>query len=135
MTLKTTASAPQFWEELQIRFGRLANQTYRTVQIGILNNSFSELVSGIGGVALLWYGSSLVIGDRLSIGQLLAFNSMNGNLLALITMTIIATVIQKADWIVLLDKGELKLESTPAQLRSQSGKHLAFLGSEQALLT
>ena len=84
LTLKTTTAAPQFWEELQSRFGRLANITFRTVQIGIITSTFSGLVSSISSVGLLWLGSSLVIGKELTIGQLLAFNSMNGNFLAFI---------------------------------------------------
>ena len=79
LTMKTTTSAPQFWDEFQSRFGRLANVNFRTIQIGIINNTFSQLVSRIGSVCLLWLGSSLVIGKELSIGQLLAFNSMNAN--------------------------------------------------------
>ncbi len=79
ITLKTTGAAPQFWEEFQSRFSRLSNVTFRTIQIGIINSVFSGLVSQIGSVSLLWFGSSLVIGQQLSIGQLLAFNSMNGN--------------------------------------------------------
>ena len=77
--MKTTTAAPQFWDEFQSRFGRLANITFRTVQIGIVNGTFSGLVSGIGSIALLWLGSSLVISKELTIGQLLAFSSMNGN--------------------------------------------------------
>lgn len=84
LTLKTTTAAPQFWEELQSRFGRLANVTFKTIQIGIINGTFSGLVSGIGSVFLLWFGSSLVISKELSIGQLLAFNSMNGNFVGFI---------------------------------------------------
>lgn len=79
ITLKTTAAAPQFWEEFQSRFSRLANFTFRTIQIGIVNNIFSNLVSSIGNIALIWFGSTLVIQQELSIGMLLAFNSMNGN--------------------------------------------------------
>jgi ATP-binding cassette subfamily C protein len=79
ITLKTTGAAPQFWEEFQSRFSRLSNVTFRTIQISIINGVFSGLVSQIGSVSLLWFGSSLVIGQQLSIGQLLAFNSMNGN--------------------------------------------------------
>lgn len=79
LTLKTTTAAPQFWEELQTRFGRLGNITFRTAQINVLIGSFSGLISNIGGVGLLWLGSSLVINKELSIGQLLAFNSMSGN--------------------------------------------------------
>ncbi|HEY9601225.1 MAG TPA: peptidase domain-containing ABC transporter, partial [Allocoleopsis sp.] len=79
LTLKTTNAKPQAWEEFQERFGRLANVTFNTIQITILNDIFSSLASGLGSIALLWFGSTLVIGKVLTIGQLLAFNSMNGN--------------------------------------------------------
>ncbi|MDF0552525.1 peptidase domain-containing ABC transporter [Kamptonema sp. UHCC 0994] len=79
LTLKTTSSTQQFWEELQSRFGRLANLTFRTMQIGIINNIFSGFVSSSGSIGLLWLGSGLVINKELSIGQLLAFISMNQN--------------------------------------------------------
>ncbi|MEH2289295.1 peptidase domain-containing ABC transporter [Nostoc sp.] len=85
LTLKTTTAAPQFWEEFQNRFGRLANQTFRTIQIGIINGIFSSLVSSIGSISLIGFGSILVISKELSIGQLLAFNGMNGNFLAFIS--------------------------------------------------
>jgi ATP-binding cassette subfamily C protein len=88
LTLKTTTASPQFWEELQSRFGRLANITFRTVQIGIITSTFSGLVSSISSVGLLWLGSSLVIGKELTIGQLLAFNSMNGNFLGFISTVV-----------------------------------------------
>jgi len=88
LTLKTTNAAPQAWDEFQSRFGRLANVTFRTIQIAIYNNVFSRLVSSIGSIALLWFGSILVIGKELSIGQLLAFNSMNGNFTAFISTLI-----------------------------------------------
>ncbi|MCL1471057.1 peptidase domain-containing ABC transporter [Argonema antarcticum] len=88
LTLKITSSAPQFWEELQSRFGRLANVSFRTIQIAIINKTFSELISGIGVIALLWFGSSLVIKEELSIGQLLAFNAMNANFIGFILTAI-----------------------------------------------
>ncbi len=79
LTLKTTTAGPQFLEEFQIRFSRLANYMLKTVQIGIINNTFSNLVSSLGSIALLWLGSKFVIEQQLTIGMLLAFNSMNGN--------------------------------------------------------
>ena len=88
LNLKTTNAAPQAWEELQSRFGLLANITFGTIQISIINGVFSKLISGLGTVAILWLGSSLVIERELSIGQLLAFNSMNGNFVGLIAATI-----------------------------------------------
>ncbi len=89
LTLKTTTAAPQFWEEFQSRFGRLANQTFRTMQIGIINNTFSGLVSSIGSIALFGFGSTLVISKELSIGQLLAFSAMNRNFGAFIGTLIV----------------------------------------------
>lgn len=83
LTLKTTAAAPQFWDDLQSRFGRLAHLMLSTTQIGIYNSTFSRLVSDIGSTALLGLGSLLVINRELSIGQLLAFTSLNRNVVEL----------------------------------------------------
>jgi ATP-binding cassette subfamily C protein len=90
LTIKTTASSRQFKDELDSRFNRLAALTFRTMQIGIINNTFSGFISGIGSVILLWFGSYLVIkpAENFSIGQLLAFNSMNGNFVSLINTVI-----------------------------------------------
>jgi ATP-binding cassette subfamily C protein len=88
MTLKTTNAAPQAWEEFQSRFGRLANITLRTTQISIYNNVLSGLASSGGSIALLWLGSRFVINNELSIGQLLAFNAMNGNFTGFISTVI-----------------------------------------------
>ncbi|MGB3508617.1 MAG: peptidase domain-containing ABC transporter [Microcoleaceae cyanobacterium] len=85
MTLKTTSSAPQFWEEFQGRFGKLANLSFRTTQIGIVNDVFSGLVGNLGNIFLLWFGSNLVIAQQLSIGQLLAFITMNQYVVSLVT--------------------------------------------------
>jgi ATP-binding cassette, subfamily C, bacterial len=79
ITVKTTSAAPQFWEEFQGRYSRLANFSFRMSQIGFCNSIFSNLVANIGSIALLWVGSSLVIGKELTIGQLLAFNGINTN--------------------------------------------------------
>jgi ATP-binding cassette subfamily C protein len=84
LTMKTTSAADQFWEELQSRFGRLGRINFRIVQISIVSGSLSSVLSAVGGVGLLWLGSNLIITNQLSIGQLLAFNTMSGNFLALI---------------------------------------------------
>ena len=79
ITLKTTTAAPQFWDEFQRRYSRLANFTFKTIQISFVNGIFSNFVSSVGSIVLLWFGSKLVIEQQLTIGMLLAFNSMNGN--------------------------------------------------------
>lgn len=88
LTLKSISAAPQIWQEFQSRFGRLANVGFRTIQISIVNRTFSVLISRLGSVSLLWFGSSLVMNKELSIGQLLAFISMNDNFLAFILFVI-----------------------------------------------
>jgi len=88
LTLKTSNAAPQAWEELQSRFGRLASINFRTNQIAIANGLISQLMTSISSVSLLWFGSSLVIAKHLSIGQLMAFNSMNANFVGLVATII-----------------------------------------------
>ena len=88
LTLKSTNAQTQAWEEFQERFGRLANVTFSTIQISILNSIFSGLASGLGSIVILWFGSTLVIDRVLTIGQLLAFNSMNGNFTGFISSVI-----------------------------------------------
>ncbi|BCL36555.1 transport/processing ATP-binding protein ComA [Nostoc sp. MS1] len=83
--LKTTNAAPQFWDEFQSRFGRLANLTFSTIQIGIINNTMARFLSSIGGVVLLGLGSILVMEGNLSIGQMLAINTLQINVLTLIS--------------------------------------------------
>lgn len=84
LTLKTTTAEPQVWDEIQGRFGRLANLMLSTTRIGIINGAFSEVVADVGSTALLALGGLLVINQELSIGQLLAFTTLNRNVSGLI---------------------------------------------------
>ncbi len=88
ITVKTTTAAPQFWEEFQNRYSRLANFTFKTIQISYINGIFSNFVASVGSIALLWFGSNLVINQYFSIGMLLAFNSMNSNFNSFINTTV-----------------------------------------------
>ncbi len=88
LTLKTTTAAAQFWEELQSRFSRLTKLSLTTIQIQIINQKFSGLVANIGSTFLLLFGSQLVISKELTIGQLLAFSSLTGNVTGLFSFII-----------------------------------------------
>lgn len=90
LTLKSMAAVPQFWQEFQSRYSHLASLNLRTNQIGIINSSFAQLVAGVGGIALLWFGGTLVMNpdEQLSIGQLLAFKALNDNFVFLISTLI-----------------------------------------------
>ncbi|PMB50485.1 ABC transporter ATP-binding protein [Fischerella thermalis CCMEE 5201] len=88
LVVKTTNAAPEFWQEFQTRYGRQANFMFRTVQIVITNNIFSGWVATSGGIILLWFGSTLVINRQITIGQLLAFNSLNTQIIALVNTVV-----------------------------------------------
>ena len=88
LVLKSTNAVNQFWEELQGRFGRLANLTFSTIKLSIINSTLSSFVSGIGAVTLLGVGSLYVIRQEISIGQLLAFKAMQANVLAFVAASI-----------------------------------------------
>jgi ATP-binding cassette, subfamily C, bacterial len=79
LTLKSIRADSHFLEETQARFGSLAKASLSLTQIIISNNSISNLISSVGNLALLWLGSQWVISNNLSIGQLLAFKTLNDN--------------------------------------------------------
>ena len=85
LTLKAINAAPQAWEEIQNRFVRFSSLSFRTIQIGIINLVSSRLFANLGTLAVLWYGGTLVIASELSSGQLVAFHSLNRNLILLVT--------------------------------------------------
>lgn len=91
LTLKTTSAAPQLWEQIQSRYGRVANVTFRAIQTGVINRSFSDMVSNCGSVFLLWLGSNLVIAREISIGQLVASYTLAQNVIRLLTDLVIIT--------------------------------------------
>ena len=81
LVLKTTEAAPQAWQELQQKFGRLAHCEWSGQQLALKENTATTLLGHLGSIALLWYGSGFVMQQDLSIGQLLAFNGLGGNVL------------------------------------------------------
>ena len=80
--LKTSEATPQVWQEYQANFSRLARLRWLSQQLQLLANTSTTFLGNATNLAVLWYGSSFVIGGALSIGQLLAFNGMALNVLA-----------------------------------------------------
>ena len=79
--LKTTQAIPQAWQEYQGNYGRLANLGWKSMKLGLYSGTITNFFSTLNSIALLWLGSTLVINQTLSIGQLLAFQGMSGNFL------------------------------------------------------
>ncbi|MGK7914769.1 MAG: peptidase domain-containing ABC transporter [Prochloraceae cyanobacterium] len=77
--LKTTQATPQAWQEYQSNYGRLANLGWSRMKLGLYSSTITGVLSTFISIAVLWLGSYLVIGGKLTIGQLMAYNGMSGN--------------------------------------------------------
>ncbi|MEO0869935.1 MAG: cysteine peptidase family C39 domain-containing protein, partial [Cyanobacteria bacterium J06642_11] len=87
-TVKTTAAQPQLWKEMQSRFGNLASRKADTVQLGFLSEQVATLIRGTGSLAILWFGATLVMGQTLTFGQLLASSIMSYGFLELASFVV-----------------------------------------------
>jgi ATP-binding cassette, subfamily B, bacterial HlyB/CyaB len=66
------------WEE---RLVRMLNVRFKAQKLANGLQIVGGLINLLGSTVLLWYGSTLVIQGQLSIGQLVAFNMLIGNVL------------------------------------------------------
>ena len=66
------------WEE---RLTGMLNARFKGQKLSNSLQIMSGLINSLGSTALLWYGASLVIQDRLTIGQFVAFNMLIGNVI------------------------------------------------------
>jgi ATP-binding cassette subfamily B protein len=80
--LKTTQSIPQAWQEFQRNQGRLARLAWSVGLLDLKASTATTILGSFTTIILLWYGSTFVLSQQLSIGQLLAFNGMGANVLA-----------------------------------------------------
>lgn len=79
--LKSSNAGEQAWDEYQQEFGELARLGYQESQLTIISDGSVNLLSSLLHIGLLVYGSTFVLADRLSIGQLLAFTGLGMNVL------------------------------------------------------
>lgn len=66
------------WEE---RFSRAVQKTFSGQVIGNQLQIFSNTIEAIASTSLLWYGASLVLQKELTVGQLVAFHMLLGNVI------------------------------------------------------
>lgn len=79
--LKSSNAGQQAWDEYQDDFGELARLSWQEGQLTILSNGAVALLSSFLQIGLLVYGSTFVLDNTLSIGQLLAFSGLGMNVL------------------------------------------------------
>ncbi len=81
-TVKAMAVEPTVrwhWEEL---LNQEIKETFSGQIIGNILRIFSNTIQGVTTTALLWFGAWLVIQNQLTIGQLVAFNMLMGNVIS-----------------------------------------------------
>ena len=63
----------------QQRYARFISSNFRTALIGATSGSIGSFFNEIGGLAVLWVGAYLVLKGELTVGQLIAFRIISGN--------------------------------------------------------
>ena len=63
----------------QQRYARFISSNFRTALIGATSGSIGSFFNEIGSLAVLWVGAYLVLEGQLTIGQLIAFRIISGN--------------------------------------------------------
>ena len=133
LTLKTTSAAPQLWEQLQSRFGRVANMTFRAIHIATVNHTFSDVFSHLGSVGLLWFGSKQVIAGEISIGQLVASYTMTQNVIRLVTDLVV--IINELIWLkVAAERLTVVIDAKPEMQPEDFKKPLAKISADGNIL-
>ncbi|BAY37485.1 peptidase [Nostoc sp. NIES-2111] len=78
-TLKTTtAERPlqKYWEE---RFLKMLKARLRGQKLAHRLQVMRNLINHVGSTLVLWFGATLVMGGKMSLGQFIAFNMLTGN--------------------------------------------------------
>jgi subfamily B ATP-binding cassette protein HlyB/CyaB len=77
-TVKSMAVEPQWARKWDTQLAAYVGASFRTSTVASLANSGVTLVSKLVTVATLYFGAKLVIDGELTVGQLVAFNMMSG---------------------------------------------------------
>ena len=81
-TLKSMAVEPQIrhrWEKLLAGY---AEASFRTIKLGMIGSQLVQLVSKIVVALLMWQGALEVINGLMTVGELIAFNMLSGQIAA-----------------------------------------------------
>jgi len=77
-TVKAMAVEPQLTRHWDKQLAAYVSASFRTATIGVFANGGVTLVSKLVTVATMWLGARLVIDGKMTVGQLIAFNMLAG---------------------------------------------------------
>ncbi|MBR8838065.1 MAG: peptidase domain-containing ABC transporter [Stigonema ocellatum SAG 48.90 = DSM 106950] len=132
--LKTTPATPQAWDEYQRNFSRIANLGWSTMKLELYSSTITGILSNLTNIALLWMGSYLVIDRTLTIGQLLAFNSMSGNFLGFLG-AVIGLIDQFITAQIVIQRLTEVLDATPEEQNSEKKPWTEIPGDAEIICT
>ena len=77
-TLKAMAVEPQMRQRWENQLAAYVRASFRTITLGTIGGQGVLLINKLVTALLLWFGARLVIEGGLSVGQLVAFNMLSG---------------------------------------------------------
>jgi len=77
-TLKALAVEPQMQGRWERQLAGYIKASFDARMIANWGSQAIQLINKLGGVALLFFGARLVVGDKLTVGELVAFNMLAG---------------------------------------------------------
>lgn len=77
-TLKAMAVEPQMRNRWEENLAAYVTASFRAITLGTTGSQLVVLVNKISTIAILWFGARLAIAGELTIGQLVAFNMLAG---------------------------------------------------------
>ncbi|OJF76779.1 MAG: peptidase C39 [Treponema sp. CETP13] len=77
-TIKGLATEKKAFSRAEVRIVETAEKTLSLGKLGNIQKSLQTLISGCGTLALYWYGSYLIFGGFMTLGQLISFVTLSG---------------------------------------------------------
>lgn len=81
-TLKAMAVEPQMQRKWEEQLAGYVGSSFRAMNLGNIASQFASFINKVVTVLILWFGAKLVITGELSVGQLIAFNMLAGQVSA-----------------------------------------------------
>lgn len=81
-TIKSTAIEPQFRRRWNDQLAAYVQASFRAANLAANASQTAQLISKITNAAVLWLGASLVIQSEMTVGMLVAFNMLSGQVIS-----------------------------------------------------
>ena len=77
-TIKTYNLEKRIQDETEFKYLKVLKSSLKRTKIGIFLGTLSEIVELLGSMAIIWIGSMQVINGKLTLGEMMVFNTLLG---------------------------------------------------------